>query len=1194
MKKILLGLITILSLNSQAQTIYLKNNPITTERNIDNLHSLLGMTNQQYNGYTYCIVQFGKTISQSDRRKIETQTGVQFFDYLPRFAFLAAVPVSLDASTLSIYNIRAILPYKPEYKVSSELTSGSLPYWIQKANNQIELMVDIHKNINQSEAAELFQQQNIQLISWRTKTQAVVSLSASSLAGLSNIPWIQYIQATSAPAVYENLTERNNHRVNTIDNAYVTGLHYDGTGVSVSEGDDGLIGFHIDFAGRLTNHTTDTTGTHGDHVAGIIAGGGNFDPVTSGNARGADLHVYDNYANLFNAGADYSAIGVRVTSNSLGQNCNSPYDGDAQYSDQLTLSKPSLISVHSSGNSGNSTCGGVANGFYTITGGYKAGKNVITVGNVKNSDFIDPSSSKGPTLDGRIKPEVVAVGRSVYSTQPDNSYATFSGTSMACPGVSGTLASLWQAYRETHGNADPRSDVMKAVLMNTADDLGNRGPDYTYGFGRINARRAYEVLKNDQFIIDSTETFSTNEHYITVPAGTKMLKVTLYWHDLEGNTSASIPLVNNLNLRMKDANSVVYQPWVLDHSTNATALNQPAFKGIDSINNVEQITVDSIAAGDYAILVSGYDVPFGPQTYVLTYEFINDEITLTYPNGGEAFANGVDEQIRWDAYGNNLGAFMLEYSADAGTSWNTISSTIAPDARYYDWTPPSNLNTGQMMIRVTRGTISDVNDTLFTVLGVPTNLVVDTACDNQFHLSWDAIPEADGYTIYSMGTKYMVPIATSNTNEIYINTGVNLTDTFYFAVAATNSVTGAVGRRTIAYVKYPGEINCVNNLYNVATILPFEKAYNCAVSNSMLIKVKLKNIGLKDLYDFPISYKVNNNPTVTETCLTLIPIGDSIIYTFATPANFSLLGTYNVKTWTHIWTDTQLLNDTSSATGQVIIPVTATVPIVEDFEAPVFPPNGWRVFDNDTNVKWQKTVCFAGATVGNTHAAYMDFYNYLNVDQVDDLETFQVDLTAVALDSVIMSFDIAAAYKSLNQDSLSIWVSTDCGKSYQPTGYLKWGANLATVGSNPNIFSPTLTSQWRRDQVDLSTYMGQKIFIKFRGSNRNGNNVYVDNINIIAKNETPAAVVNLANGTLNIYPNPSNDGMFNLNVEAHGSSQLQYRVLNMAGQVILNADYSIQTGHNTIAVDLSQVSSGIYMLELNNDGKTQQVKLTKN
>ena len=67
------------------------------------------------------------------------------------------------------------------------------------------------------------------------------------------------------------------------------------------------------------------------------------------------------------------------------------------------------------------------------------GKNVIAVGNVNDDDIIRNSSSRGPATDGRIKPDICAKGTSVYSTIDENDYSYKTGTSMACPGIAGSL-----------------------------------------------------------------------------------------------------------------------------------------------------------------------------------------------------------------------------------------------------------------------------------------------------------------------------------------------------------------------------------------------------------------------------------------------------------------------------------------------------------------------------------------------------------------------------------------------------------------------------------------------------------------------------------------------------------------------------------------------------------------------------------
>src|SRR5690606_24595036 len=181
--------------------------------------------------------------------------------------------------------------------------------------------------------------------------------------------------------------------------------------------------------------------------------------------------------------------------------------------------------VFSAGNAGTSNFGyGAGPGWGNITGGHKQAKNCMTVGNLTYQDGLANSSSRGPAYDGRIKPDICAVGTSVWSTINPNTYASYTGTSMACPGVAGTLAQLYQGYKLTHSGNTPPSALIKASVLNTGDDLGNPGPDFKFGWGRINARRAYSILSNNQFFIDSVANTQNKTHNINVPPGTAEIR----------------------------------------------------------------------------------------------------------------------------------------------------------------------------------------------------------------------------------------------------------------------------------------------------------------------------------------------------------------------------------------------------------------------------------------------------------------------------------------------------------------------------------------------------------------------------------------------------------------------------------------------------------------------------------------------
>src|SRR5262249_16814555 len=158
---------------------------------------------------------------------------------------------------------------------------------------------------------------------------------------------------------------------------------------------------------------------------------------------------------------------------------------------------PYLTNVFAAGNSGAMNCGVYSAGDGKVFSAYQSAKKIVCVGATDAFDAVAPFSNKGPVQDGRIKPDIISLGDKVWADWPVNIYSINRGTSMAAPGVAGGLALLVQRYRQLHSGADPENAFLKALLCNGATDLGNPGPDFTFGFGRMNLLHSVQMMESN-------------------------------------------------------------------------------------------------------------------------------------------------------------------------------------------------------------------------------------------------------------------------------------------------------------------------------------------------------------------------------------------------------------------------------------------------------------------------------------------------------------------------------------------------------------------------------------------------------------------------------------------------------------------------------------------------------------------------
>ena len=275
-------------------------------------------------------------------------------------------------------------------------------------------------------------------------------------------------------------------------------------------------------------------------------------------------------------------------------------------------------------------------------------KNVLTVGSVldvfnssgmgyatNSTVTVSSFSGCGPTDDGRIKPDVVAIGqansalRNFPIVTPDSTSdiaVQFQvGTSFAAPGVTAGIALPLQRRGQLFTNltfeADAfRGSTLKALAIHAADDVWNAGPDYLTGWGLFNAVSAVRQIE-----LDATDGRGTHIKEIELAVGEtnswpvvldgSPFKVTAVWNDLPGTPSTNIliddptpMLVNNIDIWLETEDGTqAFLPWVLNPDlTNKSeaARATAATTGYDNRNNVEQVALSAPAAGTYRIRVA--------------------------------------------------------------------------------------------------------------------------------------------------------------------------------------------------------------------------------------------------------------------------------------------------------------------------------------------------------------------------------------------------------------------------------------------------------------------------------------------------------------------------------------------------------------------------------------------------------------
>ncbi len=356
------------------------------------------------------------------------------------------------------------------------------------------------------------------------------------------------------------------------------------------------------------------------------------------------------------------------------------------------------------------------------------------------------------------------------------------------------------------------------------------------------------------------------------------------------------------------------------------------------------------------------------------------------------------------------------------------------------------------------------------------------------------------------------------------------------------------------------------------------------------------NRGTETVTSYTVSYSIDGATAVATTVNT--PIAAGATATINLTAGTATGGVHSVKVYSSGPVAASGTGDQYVSNDTIIRPLTVlgtiTGPaITQNFESATFPPTGWGVTNNDGNITWQR----AGTGNGSTGSAYVRNWAYVAFNQVDRLHSPVLSYTGV--DSVKLTFDVSAATRvypgttAIQVDTLAVLVTKDCGNTFT-TVYKKWGLDLQTL-QDPNYpqtleFIPGSPFYWRSETVDL-TGLGTPdgpLQVVFQNTTNFGNNIYVDNINLLTRT-LPA---NLKENGYVIYPSPFTD-QFNIwHVEQ--PTNLRYvAVYNSAGQMVWKKEFN-GNAQKQINVDLTRNANGVYIVKMGYEGSSDvKVRIIK-
>lgn len=243
------------------------------------------------------------------------------------------------------------------------------------------------------------------------------------------------------------------------------------------------------------------------------------------------------------------------------------------------------------------------------------------------------------------------------------------------------------------------------------------------------------------------------------------------------------------------------------------------------------------------------------------------------------------------------------------------------------------------------------------------------------------------------------------------------------------------------------------------------------------------------------------------------------------------------------------------------------LPYVEDFESSLALPNSLISRQSDNLLDWGITQ-FAAAN-GEHSLARINYYD----GNIGDHYAFDLPLLHINEQGAMLSFNYAhTVYPGVGREDLRAYISTNCGLSYTLLFELL-DSELVTAPQSTDLFLPT-PDQWANYQIDLGTYAGEDVLIRFELENEFGNITYLDDLRV----DVPTAIQEISAQTFKISPNPAG-GQINIHLP-NNFEAINCEIIDSYGRVLQSQ--SIENVQTSLVVQRGTLPAGVYFVRLRN------------